>query len=246
MLSSTDIQGVLEGLVRDYHDGDFDLPFREIRVPSMGLAEQVLGECVLSSGWAYSKASAASSEIRLRLPRGDCGRPKDAEGTIKNVLVTSPHKHRFPNSRAQQLAVSLEVIWAHSSNGELDLPNYSDPCELREYLVGALPGIGLKQASMLMRDVGITEKLAIIDRHIIWYLNLAHGFEIESLSRKVYCCAEEFLKNLSANLEIPLSKLDCMIWCMATEYKKQKRASKCEKLSVWPLEDSTHQLAFTY
>lgn len=46
-----------------------------------------------------------------------------------------------------------------------------DAWQIREDLIRIGRGIGPKQASMFLRDCGLTTELAIIDRHVLEYMN---------------------------------------------------------------------------
>src|SRR5256885_1237436 len=71
-----------------------------------------------------------------------------------------------------------------------------DRKELREFLVDNVKGLGMKEASHFMRNIGIGKDLAILDRHILKNLKL-YGVVDEipnSLTQKKYLDIESKLK----------------------------------------------------
>jgi len=94
------------------------------------------------------------------------------------------------------------------------ISRFSDACDAREWLVRNVKGIGYKEASHFLRNVGPGADLAILDRHILKNLRLLHVIEEvpASLSRRRYLEIEEGMKELSRETEIPMSHLDLVLW----------------------------------
>jgi len=87
----------------------------------------------------------------------------------------------------------------------------------REWLVENVKGIGFKEASHFMRNVGY-KNLAILDRHIL-NLMLENGFIEEksaSLNKKKYLEIEEKFRILSKKLKMSPAKLDLYMWYLKT------------------------------
>lgn len=88
------------------------------------------------------------------------------------------------------------------------------PFDIRDWLVKNIPGLGYKEASHFLRNIGLGCDLAILDRHIMRCL-LECGVILEipaSLNRKRYLELEQKMKDFSAMLDIPLSHLDLVFW----------------------------------
>jgi N-glycosylase/DNA lyase len=77
--------------------------------------------------------------------------------------------YRFPNAKAAQLA-HLRTALQQQSLSSL-LCSEPDMAAVRRRLVQLLPGVGPKQASMFLRNIGATYDLAILDAHVIRFLN---------------------------------------------------------------------------
>jgi N-glycosylase/DNA lyase len=88
----------------------------------------------------------------------------------------------------------------------------------REWLVQNVKGIGYKEASHFLRNIGFEQNLAILDRHILKNLKLIGVIEEVpgSLSRRKYFGIEERMIGFSKAVRIPMSHLDLLMWYKET------------------------------
>src|SRR3989344_7117573 len=89
--------------------------------------------------------------------------------------------------------------------------------ELREFLVKNVKGIGLKEASHYLRNIGHKD-LAILDRHILKNLK-KHNVIREvpkTLTLKEYYKTEDKFLNFSRKINIPMDHLDLLFWSQET------------------------------
>ena len=90
----------------------------------------------------------------------------------------------------------------------------SNPLILRDWLAANAKGLGMKEASHFLRNIGKSHnKLAILDRHIL--RNLRHYKiinEIPFLNKKNYLEIEEKMKQFAKQISIPLDELDLFLW----------------------------------
>ena len=89
-----------------------------------------------------------------------------------------------------------------------------DGYKAREWLVQNVKGIGYKEASHFLRNIGFEQNLAILDRHIIKNLQL-FGMIKEipgSLSKGRYFDIEKRMTEFSKAIQIPMSYLDMVMW----------------------------------
>ena len=95
-----------------------------------------------------------------------------------------------------------------------DLP----PTELREWLVKNVRGLGYKEATHFLRNVGRNGGLAILDRHILRNLKRFGAIRSlpKSLTRKKYLATERAFMRFAERVAIPLDELDLLFWSMAT------------------------------
>ncbi|MHA1596030.1 MAG: N-glycosylase/DNA lyase [Candidatus Asgardarchaeia archaeon] len=87
----------------------------------------------------------------------------------------------------------------------------------REWLVSNVKGLGYKEASHFLRNVGF-KNVAIIDRHILrcLYENGVIEKIPKNLSKKDYMRIEKLLRELSEKTGLSLSELDLFLWYTMT------------------------------
>jgi N-glycosylase/DNA lyase len=93
-----------------------------------------------------------------------------------------------------------------------------DPVSARDWFVRNIMGLGYKEASHFLRNIGLGERLTILDRHIL--RNLARAGVIDevpgSLTDRRYLQIEESMIEFADSIRIPVSHLDLVIWHIAT------------------------------
>jgi N-glycosylase/DNA lyase len=90
--------------------------------------------------------------------------------------------------------------------------------EARQWLVEQVKGIGYKEASHFLRNIGFTRDLAILDRHILRNLQLFGAIEEipETLSKRRYLEIEKRMREFSDSIRIPMAHLDLLLWYKGT------------------------------
>lgn len=121
---------------------------------------------------------------------------------------------RFRNNKAAYLTDARERFVCSETGIKDCLAFQADDFEKREWLVKNIKGMGYKEASHFMRNIGMGEKLAILDRHILKNMKLAGVIDDipSSLSRKVYLELEARLAEFSKHIGIPMDHLDFVLW----------------------------------
>jgi N-glycosylase/DNA lyase len=132
--------------------------------------------------------------------------PKRRDGTFR--------KYRFPNVRASDIAKAAITLYRENSGLYGLLRNFRSEKEARSFLASNVSGVGLKEASHFLRNIGYSESLAIVDTHVISFL-----VDIGELSDKVttvtpavYMKIEKILVDLCGNLGLNISFFDKAIW----------------------------------
>jgi N-glycosylase/DNA lyase len=94
------------------------------------------------------------------------------------------------------------------------IKNFNDVFEIREWIVKNIKGIGYKEASHFLRNIGIGEDLAILDRHILKNLKLFGVIDKipKNLNKKIYLEIERKMNEFSKKINIPISHLDFVLW----------------------------------
>ncbi len=138
----------------------------------------------------------------------------------ENDLKKHLQRVRFHNKKARYLAGAREIF---RNAGCLSVKNvlaqFSDAHECREWLVKNVRGLGYKEASHFLRNIGFGgNQIAILDRHILKNL-LLFGVIREipkSLSKSKYLDVERKMAGFSRSLRIPLAHLDLLFWYKET------------------------------
>jgi N-glycosylase/DNA lyase len=117
---------------------------------------------------------------------------------------------RFKNNKSRYI-VEARRNFADASNLFRDS---KDIYKKREWLVQNVKGIGYKEASHFLRNIGLGENLAILDRHILKNLKLLKVIDEipKVLSKKKYLEIEEKMRKFSEKINIPLNHLDLVLW----------------------------------
>ena len=133
----------------------------------------------------------------------------DEESLIKKF---KDYGYRFPNIRSNY------IIAARNYQNDIKtlLTNTLDEFELREWLVKSIKGLGYKEASHFLRNIGY-KNLAIIDFHIIDVL-VKHNIieKPKNLSKSKYLEIESILNDLGNKLNLNLAELDLYLWYLET------------------------------
>ena len=122
---------------------------------------------------------------------------------------------RFNNNKAKYVVQAREKF-----NGNLKkmLTGFDDNKKLREWLVKNVKGIGLKEGAHFLRNIGMYEDIAILDRHIL--KNLCRHNVIDevpkSLNRKKYMEIENKMREFSDYINVPMEELDLLFWSEET------------------------------
>ena len=121
---------------------------------------------------------------------------------------------RFHNNKAQR------IIEARSSLETLMhlLKQENDSKKIRQWLVKNIKGIGMKEATHFLRNIGLSDDLAILDRHILRKLNKLGIIKKipESLSPKKYIEIEKRMQKFAKSIDVPASHLDFVFWYQET------------------------------
>jgi N-glycosylase/DNA lyase len=121
---------------------------------------------------------------------------------------------RFHKTKSKHLLKLKEDFPLILSFVTRDIP----PDELRDWLVKNVKGLGYKEATHFLRNIGRNGGLAILDRHIL--RNLKRYRVIRSLpgslSRKRYLSIERRFVQFADRVGIPVDELDLLFWSMET------------------------------
>lgn len=155
--------------------------------------------CILTANSQAKKAIAIQNEL------GANGFLTKTQEELAQVIRS--HNHRFHNNKAKYIVEARKF-----KNIKDLLINLTGP-QAREFIVRNIKGLGFKEASHFLRNVGYNS-VAIIDRHILRFLFQNHFIDAipKTVTPKKYIEYENILKNFNMRLD----KLDLLIWCHIT------------------------------
>lgn len=194
MLKKSSIKKVVETRIKQ---------FEEMRNKSGSELFKELAYCILCANFNAER----SMNIQKAIDDGFlCWSEKRLSQELKAL------GHRFPNTRAKYIVEARKYV----DNLESIISSSNNKQELREWLAAEIKGIGIKEASHFLRNVGFSD-FAIIDFHIINVL-VKHRLieEPRTLTKKRYLEIEEMLKRIAEKAGLNLAELDLYLWFIET------------------------------
>ncbi len=133
---------------------------------------------------------------------------KATAGAIGPVLKG---RARFHNKKA------LYLVDARRSF-DRDILSSSDILDVRKSIVETIKGVGYKEASHFLRNIGLGKDIAILDRHILKNLRRYGAIERvpSSISAKSYLDIEERARLFAERIGLRLEELDLLFWSRET------------------------------
>lgn len=190
--------------------GEIELRLEEFRqVGKLGTDEDIFFELVFCLLTPQSRARACWASVENLVKRNLL-----LEGN-RDHLLEEMDRVRFKYKKADYILKARELF---SVDGKISIVSQiihiEDAKSAREWLVQNVMGIGYKEASHFLRNIGLGEDLAILDRHIL--KNLRRFGVIEdipgSISRKKYLEIEGQMHKFADMIGIPMGHLDLLLW----------------------------------
>ena len=117
---------------------------------------------------------------------------------------------RFHTKRASY------IIEARKKINKLNKALKKDPEEARLWIANNIKGLGIKESSHFLRNIGYTD-IAIIDFHIIDLLEKNNIIKKpKALNEKTYLEIEEILRKTAKKAKLNLAELDLYLWYLET------------------------------
>lgn len=165
-----------------------------------------LAYCILTPQSSAVNAARAVERLREKHFHEESFNPEP-------VLAQKDSYIRFHKTKSRlliELRRTFPEIHAVISNGE------TGP-DLREWLVKYVKGLGYKEASHFLRNIG-HRNLAILDRHILKNLKKFGVIRTipKSIGRKTYLKIEERFQGFAKVVGIPIDDLDLLFWSLET------------------------------
>lgn len=130
-------------------------------------------------------------------------------GNAWRVAEVLSRKTRFHNNKAKYIVEARKMIPALRK-----IVFDGSEQEARERLVKEVKGLGMKEASHFLRNVGRGKTIAILDRHILKNLKRYGAISAvpASLTKKRYLGIEGKMREFCRETGIPLPHLDLLFW----------------------------------
>lgn len=159
------------------------------------------------------QAKATSCDYALRRLKEDGLLFKGPARAVRSKLKGSV---RFHNKKAEYLVAARRLL----KLGLKKKIEKFNAAAARDWLVRNVKGLGYKEASHFLRNIGLGKELAILDVHIL--KNLKELGVIEnipsSLTKKRYLEIEDKMRKFSRRTKIPLAELDLLLWSLETGF----------------------------
>lgn len=169
--------------------------FAEIRKKDNTIWFSELCFCILTANAQAEKALAIQAKLSPK---------KFLEISLEElILVIKSFGHRFHNRKAEY------IVNARKYKNIKDIIINMSGQEARLWLVKNIKGIGYKEASHFLRNMGWSD-VAIIDRHILRFLlnnNLIESIP-KTITPKIYIELEKILIQIDPKLD----ELDLLLW----------------------------------
>jgi N-glycosylase/DNA lyase len=192
-LKKSEVSDVVDKRIKD---------FKNINRKSNEELFQEMCFCLLTANFNAEKSIKIQNEI------GECFYTDSRDELSKKL---KNYGHRFPNTRAEYISESLKC-----KDKLKEIVQFHDKKVLREWIVNNVKGLGYKEASHFLRNIGFDD-YAIIDFHIVDIL-VDHKL-IErpaSLTKKKYLEIEDLLRKLAKKTNLTLAELDLYLWYLET------------------------------
>jgi N-glycosylase/DNA lyase len=125
---------------------------------------------------------------------------------------------RFPNNKSKYILEAREMF---SDRGKIKVKekiNIRDIKGTRNWFVKNVKGLGYKEASHFLRNIGFGQELAILDVHILRKMTQLKLIKEppKTITPKKYLELETKLHNFAKKINIPMDELDLLFWSSAT------------------------------
>jgi len=192
-LQESSIQKTIQKRIKEFKDID------------TGSAEELFKElsfCILTANFNSERT------ISLHAALHPCFCTDTKETLAKKLKA---HGYRFPNTRAAYITESV----VHKKH----LPKFIQGLEhdeRRTWLVKTITGLGYKESSHFLRNIGFDD-YAIIDFHI---LDILERYRVikrpKTLTAKKYREIENILQDIATQTNLTLAELDLYLWYLET------------------------------
>ncbi|WP_027579792.1 hypothetical protein [Bradyrhizobium sp. Ai1a-2] len=184
--------------------------------------------CLLSSQVPYELATAAAEAIHRSGVLLDPSVEVEKTAEKIQLILRCPlevagrsRSYRFHVTKSNQLARTCHAVRNEAKSLQRLMDGFDSAAAARSWFLQRAPGMGPKQASMFLRNIGYTYQLAVLDRHV---LNYMAALKIETAEGpggvKWYYRCEHSLSRHAEAIGYPVGLLDWAIWIVMRVARK--------------------------
>jgi N-glycosylase/DNA lyase len=177
--------------------------------------------CILSSNVHYETAYSALLQLRTKrlIETSGCSLKLIATELRRPIYLPrrkdgSFRRYRFSRRRACDIVRARRYVYQMIGGVRKLLERTDNAYEMRDFLAGNVPGLGLKEASHFLRNVKFSDSLAIIDSHVAHYIKTSFPEvqNVDHFAHRTYLEFERLMQNVAASHNMSLAVLDMAIW----------------------------------
>ncbi len=145
---------------------------------------------------------------------------KSIRNLVENKLLLDGTSEEIQNQLTGirfHITKSRRIVEARKTFSEFNF-DYSDIFNLRDEIAKSFKGIGYKESSHFLRNIGFGKDIAILDRHILKNLVKVNIIEEvpKTLTPKKYLEIEEKMRIFCQKIGINMAQLDLLFWSEET------------------------------
>lgn len=164
-----------------------------------------------------SRQRYAKSELLIRRElQKPIYRPVKANG--------SKRSYTFPNVRSRQLRLTAEAVYGTGRTLKELLSGCNDEYCARRAIADFACGVGPKQASLFLRNIGFADNLAILDTHVLRFMEIMKLLTPSARQPSTLSAYEKTEKKLQIyahRMKVKMSCLDTAIWIVMRVYQRE-------------------------
>lgn len=192
--------------------------------------------CILGSRVRYDVAYSAierMEEANLFSARQTMANSSLYEESVFNALMNTnesdnnpggKNRYPFPWLRAGQVSKAAQTLYSRGGTIKSLLEKAQDEREARRHLAKNIAGLGPKQASLFLRNIGYAEQVAVLDVHVLTYMDwvgLIPSPVKTVRTMRQYEMLEDTFIEYSDLFGFPPDRLDVAVWVVVRVVKKE-------------------------
>jgi len=133
-------------------------------------------------------------------------------------------RYPFPRLRAGQISSAAETLYSSGGTIRSLLERAQDEREARRHLAMNVAGLGPKQASLFLRNIGYTAQVAVLDVHVLTYMDWVGLTSLPVRTVRTirqYEMLEDAFIEHSCSSGFPPDCFDLAVWVVVRVVKKE-------------------------